>query len=111
MSADRQFIAHVVDLLAPLGPVTARRFFGGTGLVLDGGQFAMVMGETLYLKTDGQNRPRFVAAGSRPFSYRTRKGEVTVEAYFALPGEVLDDEDELLSWARDAVAAARRGGK
>lgn len=107
MSADPQFVAFVSDLLAPLGPLTAGRFFGGHAFKSDGVQFAMVMGNTLYLKVDDATRPAFRDAGSEAFSYATKKRRVMVESYYAAPETLLDDADELIAWARDAIAAAR----
>lgn len=109
MAADPEFVAFVTELLEPLGPLAAGRFFGGHAFKLDGVQFAMVMGNTLYLKVDDETRSRFEEAGAEAFSYATRKGRVMVESYYAAPDGLLDDADELVDWARTALDAARRG--
>jgi DNA transformation protein len=96
----------LLDALAPLGPIAARRFFSGTGFTYDGTFFAMIILSTVYMRVDDGNRPRYEAAGSRPFSYATRKGRVTVGAFYTLPEALLDDEEELRVWARQAIAAA-----
>lgn len=97
----------IVDRIAEHVPVWTRRFFGGTALVHDDVQFAMVMGDTLYLVVDEVTRPRFEAAGSVPFSYLTGRGPVTVGRYRALPGPVFDDPDALRAWIGDAIRAAK----
>jgi DNA transformation protein len=98
----------LLDALAPLGSVAARRFFGGTGFTYDGTFFAMLIRGTFYMRVDDGNRPRFEAAGSRPFSYATRKRRVEVGAFFNAPEA---DEEELRQWARQSIAAARAAKK
>ncbi len=63
-------VAHILDLLADWGGVSARRMFSGHGLYRHGTIFGLMIRDTLYLRVDGRNRPDFLAAGSRPFSYR-----------------------------------------
>ena len=96
----------LLDALAPLGPVASRRFFSGAGFTYDGTFFAMIIRGTVYMRVDDGNRPRYEAAASRPFSYATRKGRVTVGAFYTLPDALLDDEEELREWARQSIAAA-----
>ena len=43
MSASSEYTAYILDLLAPIGPFTTSRFFGGVGLSRNGVQFAMIM--------------------------------------------------------------------
>ena len=102
------FRQYILELLSPLGAVAAKRFFGGTGFSLDGVQFAMVMRDTLYLRVDAETRPRYERAGAAPFSYATRKGQVEVRTYFAVPEALLDDAEELCIWAGQAIRAATR---
>jgi len=108
MAADPDFIRFIEEQLEPLGPLTAGRFFGGHAFKQDGVQFAMVMGNTLYLRVDEETRPGFRQESSEPFSYKTKRGEVTVDSYYAAPERLMDDPDELVAWARDAIGAARR---
>ncbi len=108
MGASRHdFLPHVLDLLAPMGPLQVARFFGGHGLRLRGAQFAMVMDDALYLRVDEATRPNFEARGSRPFAYSTRRGSVQVRSYFAVPEDLLDEPLELLAWAQRAAAGVR----
>lgn len=106
-----ELVDYLIDGLAPLGGVLAKRFFGGTALTLNGVQFAFVMRGELYLRVDGQSRPAFEERGLAPFRYSTRARAVNVASYYEAPGEVLDDPDELCLWARNAYQAALRVGK
>lgn len=106
-AADPARTESIVDKVAEHVPLWTRRFFGGTALVHDDVQFAMVMGDTLYLVVDDQTRPRFEAAGSEPFSYLTGRGPVTVGRYRTVPGSALDDPGALRGWIDGAIRAAR----
>ena len=92
-----------------------RRFFGGVGAFYGSTLFAMVMGQTLYLRVDDATRADFEAAGSKPFSYTKKDRAVTVATYYEAPAALFDDPEELLAWARRAVEAAlaanQKGGK
>lgn len=103
-----QFRDHLLELLAPLGPVGSRRFFSGSGLVFEDTIFGFVMGDTAYLRVDEATRPKYQAAGAEPFGYATKARRVTVQAYYELPPELLDAPEELRAWAHEAVAVAQR---
>ena len=99
MPVSRGFQAFILDLLAPLAPVP-RRMFSGVGLFHGGAMFALLVRDAMYLRVDD--------TGSLPFSYRRGEREVSLSAYYAVPEDLLDRQDELLQWARDAIATARR---
>lgn len=106
MSSRSEFVAHVQDLLTPLGPLTSGRLFGGHGFKCGGRQFAMIMGDTLYLRVDDTTRLAHERHGMAPFSYATRKGLVLVRTYSAVPAEWLEDRDQLLAAASRALSVA-----
>ena len=106
MSASKEFVVHVRELLFSLGELSDGRFFGGHALKHGGRQFAMIMGNTLYLRVNDATRPEFVAKGSKPFSYQTKVRRVEVRTYFAAPEELMDAKDELLAWSRKAIQAS-----
>jgi DNA transformation protein and related proteins len=105
--AGAEFAGFVADLLAPLGDVQHGRFFSGYGFRLDGVQFAMIIRDTLYLRSDDALAAELAALGSKPFAYGTSKRMVTVASYYAVPEDRLDDADQVLGWARRAVIAAQ----
>jgi DNA transformation protein and related proteins len=101
------FVAHVLDLLAGWGGVSARRMFSGYGLYRQGAIFGLVIRDALYLRVDDRNRPDFLAAGSRPFSYnRGPSRTVEIRGYMECPPEVLEDADDMARWANAALSAA-----
>ena len=93
-------------MLAPLGDVRVRRMFGGYGLSIDGLTFALVADEILYFKADDVNRAAFTDLGLEPF--RPMPDKPTTLSYYQPPDSVLDDQDELLPWARSGFEAALR---
>lgn len=103
--------AHVLELLAPIGGVSARRMFGGTGLFRNGLMFGLMAGEELYFKAGDANRPDYEAAGEEPFSYDTKDGRHTLTSYWHCPNDLLDDPDNFLVWARKAIDASASAAK
>ena len=104
-----EFRDHVLDLLSPLGAVTARRMFGGGGLFLDDTMFCLIADDVLYMKADELNRGNFEAVGMPPFDYE-RGGKTVALSYFEVPPDVMEEPDQMLAWARLAWEAARRAG-
>jgi DNA transformation protein len=102
-------IAWHRELLAALGPVDARRMFGGTGLYADGRIVALAIEGVLFLKTDAASRARFRDAGGRPFAYDNGRREVET-SYWTPPDDALDSADAMAPWARLAREAALRAG-
>ena len=96
--------AHILDLLEPLD-VVARSMFGGVGFFKDGAMFGLIAGERFFLKTDDSNRADYEKAGSDPFTYKG-KGRRMVMPYHTVPEELLEDADEMRSWARKSIAIA-----
>jgi DNA transformation protein len=104
-----KFTTFLLELLAPLGPVSARPMFGGVGLFHSGMMFGLVAREELFLKVGDSNRAAYEAAGEAPFSYDTKHGTHTIGSYWRCPPELLDDTETFQAWAREALEAARRG--
>jgi DNA transformation protein len=107
MAAHADFANHCSELLSAAGTVQAKRMFGGWGLYIDGVFVAIVVGETLYLKTDDQTQERFVAAGGTRFEY-TARGQVHTSGYWTPPPEAMDSPALMAPWARLALEAAVR---
>jgi DNA transformation protein len=108
MVASDSFAEFLRDQLAPLGYVTFRRMFGKTGVFCDGLMFAMIADDTLYVRVDAHNRGAFKeAAAAPPLSYR-KQGRSIDLAFWPVPERLFDEPDELVAWARIALAAALR---
>jgi len=107
MERRNEFADHVVDLLRPLGHALAKRMFGGVGIYIDGGMLAIVVDDSLWLKTDDENRGAFEAAKLPPFTY-ARQGKTVSLSFHRAPDEALESPALLQTWARGAHAAAQR---
>lgn len=107
MKRDEPLLAHLQDLLAGLGRISARAMFGGHGIYCDGVFFALLAEQRLYLKVDGQSRPAFEAAGCRPFVYESGSRRIEM-SYWGVPESAMDSPGEMLPWARRGLAAAQR---
>lgn len=106
-SESNDFANYVLDLLAPLGPCTARKMFGGYGIHLDDLNFAIIIYDQLGLKVDSENHAMFEGAGCQPFIYEA-KGRSIPMSYWSVPAEAMESPAEMLPWARLAHAAALR---
>ena len=105
---DEGFAEFVREQLSPLGCITTRRMFGKAGVFCDGVMLGVITDNTLYFRVDELNREIFrEAASSPPLNYR-KKGETIDLAFWCVPERLMDESDELLDWARAALAAARR---
>jgi DNA transformation protein len=89
----------VVELLAPLGAVRWKRMFGGAGIFVDDGMFALIdSGGQLHLKVADANRDRYEHAGARKHPRMP---------YYSVPESVRGDDALLLAWARESAELAR----
>jgi DNA transformation protein and related proteins len=108
MVASDSFAEFLQEQFAPLGRVSLRRMFGKTGVFCDGLMFGMVRDDMLYLRVDDNNRGAFEEAqGFPPLNY-DKKGRTIDLSFWRVPERLLDEPDEFLTWARAALAAARR---
>jgi DNA transformation protein len=111
MSASPEFTEYVLELLEPLGAIESRRLFGGVGISSDAVQFAIIMGNTLYFVVDETTREKYVQAQREPFSYMTKKGQVYVKRYYEVPEDLFENHDELIKWAGESIAVAKKTSK
>lgn len=107
MQPDPDHIAYLLELLSGLGPVSARRMFGGHGIYHDGLMIAVVVEQRPYLKADAQSRADFAAAGCEVWTY-SGKGKPIEMGYWSVPDDAMDSAEAMAPWARRAYAAALR---
>jgi len=77
--------------------------FGGAGIYADGTMFGILHAGRVYLKTNESTRAAHTERGMGPF--RPPRGAV-LKNYYEVPPDTLDDEAELLTWTRRALAIA-----
>jgi DNA transformation protein len=103
---DSSFVDFVLDQLRGMRGVRACRMFGGNGLYQKETFFGIIADGRLYLKTDKRSREQYTNAGVKPFQPTPKQ---TLKRYFEVPVDVLEDDSELVRWAKEAVAVARKG--
>ena len=108
MVASETYAEFLREQLAPLGRVTLRRMFGKTGVFCDGVMLGMVTENTLYFRVDEENRETFREAAAFPPLNYAKQGETIDLAFWRVPERLFDESDELIAWARAALAAAHR---
>ncbi|MBT3791289.1 MAG: TfoX/Sxy family protein [Alphaproteobacteria bacterium] len=106
MPVSSEFRDFLLEQLEPLGPVSARRMFGGAGLFYGTVMFALLINDVMYLKTDEASQQAYEDAGSEPFSYQRGDKQQALKTLWRVPDEIMDDCEVLLVWARVAVDAA-----
>lgn len=105
MPVSADFLQYVLEQLARAGRLKSRRMFGGAGLYCDEVFFAVIDDDTLYFKVGDATRSEYETRGMQPFRPYRDKPEVSM-SYYTVPADILDDAEELVAWARRAVAVA-----
>ena len=105
MPVSDAFRDYVLEQLAELGAVSARRMFGGVGLYCGELFFGVINDNLLYLRVDEATRPRYEAEGMTALRPVRAKPQV-LAAYYQAPDHVLEDAETLVEWAGRAVAVA-----
>lgn len=110
MKAVSEFVANLNEVFVLLGPIEAKRMFGGYGIYHDGLMFALVVDDVLYLKADEKSASCFVKLGLPRFEYE-KNGTKMSMSYYSAPEDVFDDPEQAKAWADRAYDAALRANK
>jgi len=111
------FKDFVVDQLGALPGLLVNPMFGGYGLYLGEIFFGILAYDKLYFKTSDETRDEYLSFGAKPFVYEKRdpnkagkgkKKKVSLNQYFEVPVEVLEDSRRLQEWAGRAAEAAEK---
>ena len=101
--ANDSFQEYVQDQLGGLSDVRFRPMFGDHGVYCGDVFFGILYEGRLYFKTNEETRKDYAGAGMKPF--RPRKQQ-TLKNYYEVPPDVLDDDEVLQQWARQAIRIA-----
>lgn len=107
MKVSQGFVAFVVQQLQELKGLRSKAMFGGVGLYAGDTFFGLLARDMLFFKADDSNRGQYEAAGMQAFKPYADKPMLM--PYFQVPATVLEDADELVSWARQSVRVATKG--
>jgi DNA transformation protein len=106
-SEEQEFVSYVVDMLQTIGPVYAKKMFGGHGIFLEGLMFALIADNELFLKADTESEDEFRERGLQPFTYN-KKGKLIKVSYYQAPEEAMEDSDMMNEWGNKGYSAAVR---
>jgi len=96
----------VLDQLRSLKDVTCRSMFGGYGLYRGDDFFGILYDGRLYFKTDETTREKYRTQGMGPFAPSEKQ---VLKSYYEVPEEIVEDDEELVSWAKEAAALKKKG--
>ncbi|KAF0231081.1 MAG: DNA transformation [Beijerinckiaceae bacterium] len=105
MAADPEWL---IDLFEPFGVVRLKRMFSGYGVYAGDFCIALALNPGLCMRVDDETRAAFEAAGALPFTYAKQGKTITVQKWWRLPDEMVDDPDEIARWAQLSLEVARR---
>ena len=101
MSKNEEYRDYVLDQLGDLENLVCKRMFGGYGLYNGEVFFAIIHKGGIYFKTDDESRELYEARGMEPFRPNAKQ---TLRTYYEVPADILEESEELLRWARRAIA-------
>jgi DNA transformation protein len=104
------FKDFVLDQLRDLPALSARPMFGGHGLYLRDRFFGIIYKGQLYFRVSPKTLSDYTSRGSRPFvpfPDRPAPKKQTMNSYYEVPAEVLENSTELVQWATKSAASAR----
>jgi len=105
MAVQPQFLAYILEQLAGVKDLRSRRMFGGVGLYSGELFFGLIDDDTVFFKTDSTNSADYIARNMPRFMPFPERPEA-VMAYYQVPADLIEDNEELLAWARKSVAVA-----
>ena len=98
---------YVLEQLAGVKGVSAKAMFGGAGLYAGGAIFGVMDDDQVFFKVDDTTRPLYQARGAKAWDPMPGR-EKPSQNYYEVPGEIIDDRDELVAWAKSAIEVSRR---
>jgi len=110
MAVNDEYLQFVLEQLAGLGRVIARRMFGGVGLYHGERIFGIIFRDTLYFKVDGSNRGDYEARGMDRLRPYPGKPKLSM-TYYEVPADTLEDADECVVWAQKSATIAAAASK
>lgn len=102
-----EFVDFVLEQMLFVQGLQVRAMFGGYGLYQDDHIFAMIVKDTLYLKSDAIVQRDFEEKYLQPFSYVAQGKSVTLR-YFEAPPEVFEAPDSMRNWVEKVLGASIR---
>lgn len=107
MNLSHAYLDRIIARMSQVAEVSYRRIFNGAGVYYRGVQFAIVINDRLYFRTDEHSRTLYQQKGMA--AYQPHAAINVESCFFQLPDEILNRPAELHHWLRIAVEAAQTG--
>ena len=102
---DESFKDFVLDQLAGMDDVEARRMFGGYGLYRDETFFGIIHKGKLFFKIDESTVVEYRKRKMKPFRPNAKQ---TLKSYYQVPVDIIENADELREWAVRAIGCQKK---
>lgn len=102
-----EFLDYVLEQMSFIQGLHVRAMFGGYGVYCADHIFAIIVKDTLYLKSDAAVQHEFDEKGLQPLTYMAQ-GKSVIMQYFEAPPEVFEEPDATRVWVEMALAASIR---
>jgi len=106
MSASKEFVEYVLELLEPIRGITTSRMFGGVLLKVEGKQLGVLFSDTVYFKiTDKKLQESYKNEGSKQFTYtrNDKKDPVVIKNWWSVPERAMDNSEEIVQLAEEVL--------
>ena len=108
MSLGAADIDFARDLFSEIPDLATRRMFGGLGIYCGDTIFALMLSDgRLMLKAQGGFAQRLAVDGAEQWTYTRKNGASAAMPYWTLPEAAMEDPEQALALARDAIDALR----
>ena len=101
MPKDESFKDFILDQLNGLSEVTASSMFSSFGLYSNNVFFGIINDGRLYFKANEVTTQKYKDRAMKPFQPSLKQ---KLKNYFEVPGEIIEDSEELLKWAKEALS-------
>lgn len=101
MPKDELFMDFIMDQLSALPKIAADSMFSSYGLYADGVFFGIINNGHLYFKTNEVTSRKYRDREMAPFQPSSKQ---KLKNYLEVPEDIIEDSDELLTWAKEAIS-------
>lgn len=98
------FVQFVIDQLSAVSDVRVRAMFGGYGIYAGEAFFGIIHDGRLFFRTTPETVQTYIDHGMKHFE--PKPGQA-LKNYFEVPIDVIEDDSELVTWAREAIQSGR----
>ncbi|GAB4149371.1 MAG: hypothetical protein OHK0017_13330 [Patescibacteria group bacterium] len=104
------FLEYIIyEVLQDKPGLDFKRMMGGFILSYQGSPFGIVSGNKLYFRVDDRNRPDYIQAGSKQFSYKRQGKEIALNLW-EVPSELIAEPNEKIwTWIEKSMQVPSKG--